>query len=46
MVDIYDDPLYLDWLRHEHPDSLPEHLDQHANEQLINPTADELPLNQ
>ena len=31
--DIYDDPLYLDWLRQEHPDSLPapEHLNQHVD---------------
>ena len=41
--DLYSDPLYLNWLRHEHPDSLPEHLnlDQHANEQP-DPIADEL----
>jgi len=33
---IYDDPLYLGWLRQEHPDSIPgsKHLDVHVHEQL------------
>ena len=44
---IYDDPLYLDWLRQEHPDSLPapEHLIQHVDEQL-DLSVSELPVNQ
>ena len=36
---IYDDPLYITWLRHEHPDNLTDPL------HLVNPTAEEAQIN-
>jgi len=47
MTHTYDDPLYFDWLRKEHPDSFPasKHLDVHVDEQLELPE-NELPVNQ
>jgi len=36
---VYDDPLYVAWLRYEHPDSLPDPL------HLVNPTAEEAQIN-
>jgi len=45
--DIYDDQLYVDWLRQEHPDCLPgsAHPDVHVHERLDLPES-QLPVNQ
>jgi len=45
--DIYDDQLYVDWLRQEHPDCLPgsAHLDVHVHEHPDLPESG-LPVNQ